>query len=530
MNSFFKILSAGFVAVVSLFAQPYREAPPIQPIPIIQESRVSELELNKLVDAYVQKKLGSGAVYGTPNVMPAGLTTYNIGGSGVSATATVIPLASLTLPQTGQKLIDSDFSSTFYLTLEPNNRAYQEFVSCTTVTQNANNTASLSGCTRGLSPITPYTASTTLRFPHGGGTQVVFSNPPHLYNEYSAKANDESITGIWTWASTSPPRYAVVPAAHMSGTAASSSAEFASIAYVNNSAAVGCGNASETTKGCVELATLAEAEAGTSSGTAARLVIPASIATSTCQTVQTSALIASSTTGKLSGNCFDTNYPYTITASTTFSVSPSIAASTSSALTLNGIQYAFPSTSAASSSILMLTGGTKTEVQASPAYSRRLCTASGDVTNSGAASTTLMSCTLPANALGNNGVLKGRLYFNGFGTQPGNFIVGITANGTSIGYASSTLTQVNKATPGEHGYIDFSILAAGASNSQESNVEYAIPDEISLQSSSVAWVNRTDTSAIDFTAAQTIAIVQRFGTSGAQTQLVFKNGYMELAN
>ena len=130
-------------------------------------------------------------------VLPVAGTTYILAGSGISSTATSITLTSFSVPQNGTLITDADISDTFYLTLEPGSRSRQEIVSCTTVTQNAGGTATLSGCTRGLSPISPYTASTTLQFAHAGGSQAILSDPPQLFNEFTAKENDETITGTW---------------------------------------------------------------------------------------------------------------------------------------------------------------------------------------------------------------------------------------------------------------------------------------------------------------------------------------------
>lgn len=130
-------------------------------------------------------------------VLPIAGSTYNLAGNGVSSTGNSVTLSSFTIKQTGQIIRDSDMSDTFYLTIEPGNPTRQEIVSCTTVTQNANNTATLGNCSRGLSPITPYTASTTLRLPHAGGVPVIFSDAPQLFNSYPAKENNEVITGYW---------------------------------------------------------------------------------------------------------------------------------------------------------------------------------------------------------------------------------------------------------------------------------------------------------------------------------------------
>lgn len=163
--------------------------------------------------------------------LPVAGQTYYLAGSGITASATSITLQSLTIPQSGYELQDSDFSSTFYITLEPGNTKKQEIASCTTVVQNANNTATLSGCTRGLLPFTPYTASTTYAFAHGGGTIVIFSDAPQLFNEYPAKSNNETITSGWV--------YTVFPQIATSTALPSNNADLASKYYVDSVGAGG---------------------------------------------------------------------------------------------------------------------------------------------------------------------------------------------------------------------------------------------------------------------------------------------------
>src|SRR3990167_7293801 len=230
-------------------------------------------QVRDLIDVYVKRVLSEQGNLGGDNVLPAGLTTYNLSGSGVSGSATSITLSSLTIPQTGQELVDSDFSDTFYLTLEPGNRTRQEFVSCTTVTQNAS-TATLSGCSRGLSPITPFSASTTLQFAHAGGSQVIFSNSPQFYNRFAAKDNDETITGVYTFTSTSAPKY------NTNYTASGN--EFVSYTQLNGVVVGDVGTSTHSALGLVELATESEASAGTaSSSSGGPLVLLSRYTTST---------------------------------------------------------------------------------------------------------------------------------------------------------------------------------------------------------------------------------------------------------
>lgn len=181
-----------------------------------------------------EKCLRSGVNYGELSLggtLPVAGSTYSLAGSGVSSSATSITLQSFTIPQSGQKILDSDLSDTFYATLEPGSRTRQEIVACTTVTQNAGGTATLSGCSRGMSPITPYTASTTLAFVHAGGSQVILSDPPQLFNEFTAKSNAETVTGIWTFNN--------LPKASTVTTLATTSDQFATKYYVDNVGAGG---------------------------------------------------------------------------------------------------------------------------------------------------------------------------------------------------------------------------------------------------------------------------------------------------
>lgn len=187
---------------------------------------------------------------GADTVLPTGIQTYTLAGTGISSTASSFTLTSLTLPQNGYAIQDSDMSDTFYITFEPGSRSRQEFVSCTTIGANTGGNVTISGCTRGLSPLTPYTASTSLRFAHSGGTSVIFSNAPQFYNQYPAKANNETITGQWTF-SNFP-----ITASSSAGTA--------------------------TTSGTVELATGDEAASSTLSGNVAtsKLALHTGISTS----------------------------------------------------------------------------------------------------------------------------------------------------------------------------------------------------------------------------------------------------------
>lgn len=212
---------------------------------------------------------GESLLLGADATNPIAGTNYFLAGSGVSGSATSITLTSLTIPQTGHLILDAELSDTFYITFEPGSRTRQEVVSCTTVVQNVAGTATLSGCSRGLLPFTPFTASTTYQFPHGGGTAVVFSNPPQLYSEFIAKGNSAYITGIQTYASSSLPRAFSTPT-YGAGT----ELYFATKAYVDSVATSGAPNASVSQKGIVQIGTATNTISGTGTGSTGALLVP----------------------------------------------------------------------------------------------------------------------------------------------------------------------------------------------------------------------------------------------------------------
>lgn len=232
------------------------------------------------------------------STLPIAGQTYTLSGAGVSSSATSITLQSFTITQTGQPILTGNLSDIFYITIEPGSRTRQEIVGCTTVTQNANGTATLSGCSRGLAPVTPYTASTTLQFVHGGGSQVIFSDPPQLYNLYGAKANNETVTGIWnfsggllgtasstftstlnlngstaitngaasTWNATTTFNQGALGVAAYDCSTNTVNTQYCQKAYIDGVAVAGASNANTTTKGIVQEATVAQINAGTQTG------------------------------------------------------------------------------------------------------------------------------------------------------------------------------------------------------------------------------------------------------------------------
>lgn len=132
---------------------------------------------------------------------PTGGGTYRLQSS-IGTSNTSIRLTSFKEPVSGIPYTMSYLNSSIqYGTIDPQT-TYKEFVSFTGITQNADGSATLTGVTRGLGFSYPYTASTTLAQSHSGQSIFILSNPPQLTNQYAAKANDETIAGLWTFTQT----------------------------------------------------------------------------------------------------------------------------------------------------------------------------------------------------------------------------------------------------------------------------------------------------------------------------------------
>ncbi len=254
---------------------------------------------------------------------PVAGTVYSLSGSGVSGSATSIGLTSLTIPQTSREIADSDVSDTFYITLEPGNRTRQEIVSCTTIAQSGSDTtATLSGCTRGLLPFYPYTASTTYQFAHGGGTSVVFSNPPQLYEEFISRSNNATVSSTLTFLASSSPRYSSEPT--FTG---SSTLLIPTVNYVNTVATSGAPDASLIVKGLVEIADKSQLASGSSTdNTTAPLIARTSYYNATSSATTT--VPVTGVDGKLSSSFIATSSDYLWTGSSTFTGSTTISGET----------------------------------------------------------------------------------------------------------------------------------------------------------------------------------------------------------
>lgn len=230
---------------------------------------------------------------------PVQASQFTLAGAGVTSSQNTITLTSFKLPDPNKTpIVMSMFGQIGYGVLEPQSSKIEN-ISFTGVTQNANGTAVLTGVSRGLSFYTPFAASSTLSLAHAGGSYLILSNSAAFYGQQFLFSNNVgSSTQQISFSNTAPPLYYPGPGVQGSGSAIASTSEFASVAYVNAISTSGAPNASTVAKGIVQLATGAQAQAGTTNGsTGAALVPPNSLFNS----AQSSAIIipVTNSSGKL---------------------------------------------------------------------------------------------------------------------------------------------------------------------------------------------------------------------------------------
>ncbi len=240
---------------------------------------------------------------------PAGGLTYRLQSS-VGTTNTSVKLSSLknrsdiALTMT---IMDTDIG---YGTLSPQT-SRSEFVSFTGITQNADGTATLTGVSRGLSDIQPFTASTTLREAHPGQSVFILSDSPQLFNEYAKRRSDEAITGLWNFNTVLP----------TSNKIATSGPQFVTKALLDATSRQGVATSTESNGGIVELATAVEAASSTPNvGSEKPLVLQTKYATDTPMqsTLSATKVVMSDLTGYLKQGWINLTEAFTWTGNQTW--------------------------------------------------------------------------------------------------------------------------------------------------------------------------------------------------------------------
>lgn len=440
---------------------------------------------------------------------PVGGLTYRLQTSAGSAD-TSINLSSLknrseiALTMT---LIDSDIG---YGTLSPQT-SRSEFISFSGITQNSNGTAQLTGVTRGLSDFAPFTASTTLRERHPGQSIFILSDSPQLFEEYAKRRNNETIIGRWLFSSTSIPELDAQ-------TNATTSEQFVTFNQLNNVTSQGAATSSETIAGIIEQATQIEMASSTAFDANNPHTINSENATSTPSGTSQAGLFVpvSLNNGKLHQLWLDLTEAFSFSGIFTSTGTTTVATATEAGFSIFGVTFFkgvgtttldFSGTAANNSSSTVMSTDASGKVSHVP-LSRLLFSKTTDVTVTAASETSVASFSVPANALGTDGILHGRVYFSvmDFNGALSNVIIRAKYGST---YIAST-TAASAESSDHNGVFDFYMSAAGATNSQNSHTTF---QHMNVDDWAITFNMGSTTSAEDSTGALTLDVTVTWNTT-----------------
>ena len=202
---------------------------------------------------------------------------------------------------------------------------------------------SVTSLERGIDPLTATTSNSTLKFAHRVGANVKITDFPLIQRLRNLANAVEFFPTLLQYATTTT-----------LCTSGSSNFTICDKAYVDSTANAGASDANETTKGIGELATGAEAAAGTSLGaTLARLILPNSLASST-PTASCSFCVPVAVSGKLAQAFLNLTQHFAF--SSLFATNASTTNATTTNLSINGVSYGWRSTQGAANSVMVNNG------------------------------------------------------------------------------------------------------------------------------------------------------------------------------
>lgn len=224
----------------------------------------------------------------------------------------------------GVKLTMTDFGSSPTLTADPKKTNYEEIIGFTGITDNGDNTATLTGLSRDLTSKSPYTTTGTGK-QHGAGAIVVFSNNPQMYARFAVLENTQTITGLWTFSS-SP----LVPTPTTAFQAVTK-------AYVDGGILAGGATSTESVTGLSRLATRLQQASSSPSTANTPLVLQAQYATSSFNGSNSTGLnvVVTRNNNTIDPNAIATSSNDTYNFGGTFSTTGTTTIATSTIYTLN---------------------------------------------------------------------------------------------------------------------------------------------------------------------------------------------------
>lgn len=457
---------------------------------------------------------------------PTGGGTYRLQTSAGSADTT-IRLSSFKEPVSNNAYTMAYMNTSVVCgTLDPQTTR-SEFISFTGITQNSDGSAILTGVTRGLERSYPYAASTTFRQAHPAQSVFIISDAPCLFNQYGIKQNDETLTGYWN---------APTPLSTDNIATKGYVDNLVNGGTVSNARVVVPGTAGETlAAGDIVALRKSDGEWYLADNDSPQLLID-----SVLGVAQGAGTNGNAITGGVLLSGLDTNQSglsagqrYFIsgtagdltTSTTTYMVGQSrtttdlyVDFQQANPYYFNGVGYSYPNTQAAATSTALLNNGSGTLTW--NGISQLGVSSSSPVFENSAASTTVFSANVPANAFSSNRVLRANVMGIGMNAAPTEIL------GVEVGFGGASTTVAQRWTNAS-GFIKANIeyVSIAESASVQRNI-LTVTMQSANSNSTTTTLIATSSSAFNSTQAQDLRIVMKNPGSGNVLSSFY--GFMEM--
>ncbi len=437
----------------------------------------------------------------------AQLQPYTLAGAGAVIGDTSIILKSMTDIDGNALSMSGTFGDIGFGTLSPGSGTLEEQICFTGLTNNSNGTVTLSGV-KSVAFVYPYTQTTGLLKTHAGASPFIISNTAGFYDKLTSKADDETITGKWTF--TQSP---IVPDPTLPTDAANKE-------YVDNVIVAGAPNADDYTKGIVQLATRVQMAAGTALGTTgAHLVLTSERATATGAS-GTTVVVVTQSNGTIAPAFIDGTGNYTFTGTTTLAGLNFITGTT----TITGVIQPITQTAGA---LVQYTSNSQYPAQNGELITKvekMVQSTPSDQTTSSTTEKTIASYVVPANTLVPNRAIriKTAIAMSAVGTMTFKLKYGSTtvisqavtiadSNTSSIPTGNfEAILYANGSTTSQYGVLTGFLIGNGGSSTFNVNLSHgvAVSGTASVDASTSTTVALTITSGSSVTATMYGASVE----------------------
>lgn len=202
-----------------------------------------------------------------------------------------------------------------------------------------------------------------------------------------------------------------------------------------------------------------------------------------------------------------------------------------SSTNFNGVAYNWPGADGSSAQVLQTDGAGQLSWVDSGRTLLYATTTDVTVSNT-AATTTLISFTVPGNTLSTGNVIRGRLNLNG-GTYGFSLVGGVTMTvkvlygGSEVAVAHLTPSgNFENLTVGNYGAIEFNIVGKGTTGTQEGYVDISAAR---YDTPTVLHSAGVGSAAVDSTADKTLSVVVKYSSAGVNNSINLTNAYVEIA-